>query len=427
MKIQFAITDYFPDVFGGAEVYTQNLAKALAARGHDVSVVSPGIVRRNAVVNEEEVDGIPVHRFAFVPCRIPPTLYAVRFYPELFDEAVEWFRQSRPDIVHVTNSWFISPVVFAAAVCGIPVVGTHVDFVWTCKESHVLKPDGSLCRDWAEQPCAGCFPDLSVDEWSRVQPLRDELHRLLAGCYAFHHCPCPLLAEQIRRLEVVEDRIGTWPYGVPDELLNQRTEKQSSSTLRLAFIGRWNRIKGIDILLDAMELLAARKDIELTLFGEQEIWNRDDYGAAMKRKADALDAVRIGGRIDPSTLGELHRSIDAIVTPSIWPENSPVSILEALALGTPVICADGAGMINLIRHGENGLVFESRNAVSLAEQIVRLADGAKLNASCLGTITEDAARFEKIYAQAGSAVCAPLYEFTERMRVLIEQALRPAD
>jgi glycosyltransferase involved in cell wall biosynthesis len=411
MKIQFAITEYLPDVFGGAEVYTHNLATALAERGHEVSVVSPGIVRRNTEEHEDVTDGIPVHRFAFVPHHITPAEYAVRFYPELYDEALEWFRGTRPDVVHVTNSWFMAPVVFAAATCGIPVIGTHVDFLWHCKESHLLKPDGESCDNWPEQDCRACHADLKDEEWDAVWSRRQAMYRLQAEVYALHHCPCQLLAEQILALGANPETVEVWPYGVPDSLLLQRRTKHSGDTLHLGFIGRWNRIKGIDVLLDAMALLKDRQDIELHLYGEQEVWNSDDYGAEMAEKAAALKQVFNHGRFEPSELGKVHQSIDCMVTPSIWPENSPVSIQESLALGTPVICADGAGMTNLIEHGRSGLVFVSRNAASLAERVVALADDTELlgrlqrNAKCLGRISEDVARFEGVYTAALPASC----------------------
>ena len=425
MKIQFALTEYLPDVFGGAEVYTRNLSAALVQRGHDVSILSPGIVRKNSEVNDELYEGIPVHRMAFVPAQIPPSLYAVRVYPDLYDEAVEWFNNTQPDVVHITNSWFMAPIVFAAAACGIPVIGTHVDFVWTCKESHLLDTGLNLCTAWSEQRCKKCFPDLTDDEWRWVHPLRDELHTLLAKTYAFHHCPCPLLADQIRRFGADEKAIGTWPYGIPDELAKLREKKEPSPVLRLAFIGRWNRIKGIDILLDAMEQLKNRTDIELHLYGEQEVWNADSFGIEVSEKADRLPQVIHHGRFDPRELGALHRDIDIIVTPSIWPENSPVSMLEALALGTPALCADGNGMTNLIEHNKNGLLFQSRSADSLAKQILRIANDRNLlrtlqtNAACLGRLSDDAKQFEKIYQTARPADGKPAIEFIQTIRSMI--------
>lgn len=406
MKIQFFITDYLPDVFGGAEVYTLNLTQGLKAAGHDVMVVSTGIIRKNREPLTEDYQGIPVHRFGFdFPYR-PPQLYALQAYQGLYAEAKAWFAANRPDVIHVTSCWFMPSILLAALELDIPVVGTHVDFIWSCRESHLLTPDFSSCTNTRPDGCRNCYRDLSDEQWPLVRDMKNHLLRTLAQGYSFHHCPCGLLGDQILALGARPETVRVWPYGVPDRLLPLRQEKTTSDKLRLGFIGRWNRIKGIDLLLDAVEQLGGRSDVELHLYGEQEVWNSDSYGREVHEKANRLHQVIQHGRFDPPELGAVHREIDCIVTPSIWPENSPVSILEALALGTPVICADGAGMTNLIEHGQNGLLFKSRSAADLAKQIRTLADDRALlhrmqrEVRCLQTLSDDVAAFEKIYAAA---------------------------
>jgi glycosyltransferase involved in cell wall biosynthesis len=422
MKIQFLITEYLPDVFGGAEVYTLNLTQGLKAAGHDVMVVSTGIVRKNNEPQDEDYQGIPVHRFGFDFPHRPPQFFALQAYKGLYEEAHAWFTETRPDAVHVTSAWFMPSILLAAMELDIPVVGTHVDFVWSCRESHLLKKDFSSCANTTLAGCRDCYTDLSDSQWPLVRNLKEDLLRTLAAGYSFHHCPCGLLGDQILALGAEPDTVEVWPYGIPDQLPEKRRGKNSSSKLRLGFIGRWNRIKGIDILLDAMDQLKDRTDIELHLYGEQEVWNSDAYGAEMADRAKGLEQVFMQGRFDPKDVGIIHQDIDCIVTSSIWPENSPVSMLEALALGTPVICADGAGMTNLIEHGQNGLVFKSRDAADLAKQILALADDREMllrmqrDVRCLRTISDDVAKFEQVYAEAQPVSDPVLRERIKMMR-----------
>ena len=65
---------------------------------------------------------------------------------------------------------------------------------------------------------------------------------------------------------------------------------------------------------------------------------------------------------------------DAIVVPSIWAENSPLVIHEALQAGVPVITADYGGMAEYVGHERNGLLFNHRDPSSLAGQMQRLVD-----------------------------------------------------
>jgi glycosyltransferase involved in cell wall biosynthesis len=62
-----------------------------------------------------------------------------------------------------------------------------------------------------------------------------------------------------------------------------------------------------------------------------------------------------------------------LVVPSRWYENSPNVILEAQAMGLPVVTADHGGMAEMVRHEVDGLLFEPDNTASLASALSRLA------------------------------------------------------
>jgi glycosyltransferase involved in cell wall biosynthesis len=66
---------------------------------------------------------------------------------------------------------------------------------------------------------------------------------------------------------------------------------------------------------------------------------------------------------------DVFSNVDCIVVPSIWGENSPLVIHEAQSCKVPVITADFGGMKEYVQHNVNGLLFEHRNANSLAEQM----------------------------------------------------------
>ena len=71
---------------------------------------------------------------------------------------------------------------------------------------------------------------------------------------------------------------------------------------------------------------------------------------------------------------DVFNRCDAIVVPSIWAENSPLVIHEALQARVPVITADYGGMAEYVHHGENGLLFSHRDPSLLSRQMQRLAD-----------------------------------------------------
>jgi len=71
---------------------------------------------------------------------------------------------------------------------------------------------------------------------------------------------------------------------------------------------------------------------------------------------------------------DVFNQVDCIVVPSIWVENSPLVIHEAIQVSVPVITANVGGMAEYVQHGKNGLLFEHRNTQSLAKQMQYLID-----------------------------------------------------
>jgi glycosyltransferase involved in cell wall biosynthesis len=86
----------------------------------------------------------------------------------------------------------------------------------------------------------------------------------------------------------------------------------------------------------------------------------------------------IGEYRNPEIVPSVFNRCDAIVVPSIWAENSPLVIHEALQASVPVITADYGGMAEYVGHEENGLLFTHRNPESLARQMQRLVGDPQL-------------------------------------------------
>jgi glycosyltransferase involved in cell wall biosynthesis len=95
--------------------------------------------------------------------------------------------------------------------------------------------------------------------------------------------------------------------------------------------------------------------------------------------------------------------IDVLVVPSIWPENAPLVIQEAFMARVPVIASHVGGIPELVRDGQNGLLFETGNSVDLQAKMERLIDDPSLlpiysgNAERIKSIEENAAELEQIY------------------------------
>jgi len=91
-------------------------------------------------------------------------------------------------------------------------------------------------------------------------------------------------------------------------------------------------------------------------------------------EATASDNVKFLGYKSGKELEDLIGGAMFTILPSEWYENCPMSVLEAMARGKPVIGAKIGGIPELVRHGETGLLFESRDAQDLSDCLQYMID-----------------------------------------------------
>ncbi len=131
--------------------------------------------------------------------------------------------------------------------------------------------------------------------------------------------------------------------------------------------GRLEEQKGQHVLLDAVAKLASRGlEFRLALAGE------GSRRAALEAQAASLglsSRVEFLGRVD--AIGPLLLAADAVALPSLW-EGLPLTLLEALARGRPVVASAVGGVPEVIEHGVSGLLVPPGNACALAEALEQL-------------------------------------------------------
>lgn len=141
----------------------------------------------------------------------------------------------------------------------------------------------------------------------------------------------------------------------------------------LLYFGRLAPEKGVATLLHA----AARAGVALKIAGT------GPEEAALRAMPEAQrPEVEFTGFRSGAALHTLVRGARAVVLPSEWYENAPMSVLESMALGKPVLGARTGGIPELIDEGETGWLFTSGDAGELAGQLraIALADAAVLAA-----------------------------------------------
>lgn len=160
-------------------------------------------------------------------------------------------------------------------------------------------------------------------------------------------------------------------YGFHRERLQGRRRRPEKNFV-FGYIGTHKQAKGIFHLLKAFSQLD--KSTQLKIWGSPLQPFTQSLKSYVKTLGDTVESriFWMGGYRNDDIVEDVFNHVDAIVVPSIWGENSPLVIHEALEAKVPVITADYGGMREYIHHEINGLLFQHRNPISLAEQMKRV-------------------------------------------------------
>lgn len=221
--------------------------------------------------------------------------------------------------------------------------------------------------------------------------LARECHRIIATTekekYSLH-----------QYYEVPLEKISVIPCGVnlqlfqPMDKLKARQKLGFGDSKIILFVGRIERLKGIDKLIRAMPYL---KDIkpELVIVGEDG--NRQGEMDSLKNLAKKLgiaDSVNFRGLVNYEELPDFYNAADVCVLPSYY-ESFGLVPLESLACGTPVVATNVGDLQNIIRQGENGYVLMDNQPMHLVDKIKAVLSAKGQNMAMALSIRNSITRF----------------------------------
>ncbi len=366
-KILICCNVYPPGFVGGAELIAHSQAKELMCTGFDVTVFTGDIseIGKRHSLRREEYEGLPVYRV-----RLTAEDFDPRCENFTHKEVEEHFRtvlkKISPEIVHFHNLVGLSVgLIHIAKKQGIKTVLTLHDYWGFCFKNTLLKNNDELCRDFTR--CPGCREVIPGQD-NRNIPMRmrqDFIAMQLEEIDAFIS-PSQYLADQYVIAGLPREKIQVIWNGVDVEKFSKVAKVPDPDHIRFTFIGYFGTHKGIDILLDALEYLGHTQDFAINLIGDGELfsWYAD------KSREKKLEVVKFWGKIP--NIEEAYAHTDVFVLPSIWPENQPVTITEAMSAGIPVIASDCGGIPELIENGKTGFLFAPGNSMDLAAKMDEL-------------------------------------------------------
>jgi glycosyltransferase involved in cell wall biosynthesis len=266
---------------------------------------------------------------------------------------------ARPDIAHAHNIYHhLSPSVLVELNRqDIPVVLTLHDLKLVCP-AYKMHTQGTICeacrggalRNVIKNRCIKNSTSMSALVW-----LESTIHRML-----------DIYARNVRRFVVpsrfFESKLAEWGVDtqkfvyLPNSIDVDAFEPTDEIGDAFVYLGRLVPEKGVATLIKA----AAKAGVRLRIVGA------GPEEAALRRLAAELGGeVEFTGYLSGAALRAAVTSSRALVIPSEWYENAPISVMEASALARPIIGANVGGIPELIVAGETGFVFESRNVDSL--------------------------------------------------------------
>jgi glycosyltransferase involved in cell wall biosynthesis len=381
---------YYPDSVGGTETYVRHLGKELQNLGWEVFVGAPS-------VDDQEHryihDGLPVYRY---PISLDPSKEEIRgtSRPKYLDIFSNWIKDLKPDIAHFHSrtrgcSFYHADVLRQL---GIPLVLTihAADFMCvagTARLWGVTPCDGKV----DEFRCTACWlknrgvplwwlawlfsriPDVFVDRLSRIDGRlgtlfsmrkiflqRYERERILFSYFNRIIVVAKWLYKVVKINNVPEEKLYYCRHGISSNISIHKPENKpyAQEKIRVGFVGRFNYVKGIHILVRAVRKIPQRIGIELKIYGRTNFKEEEDYLKRLMGLSQGDPRIEFCGELTDKNYAKALSSFDIIAVPSIWLETGPYIILEAFLAGIPVIGSNLGGIAELVTHNLNGMLIK---------------------------------------------------------------------
>jgi glycosyltransferase involved in cell wall biosynthesis len=418
VRVLLVVHGYPPHEQSGTELYTAELAQALARAGHDVAVFA-GSHASEEPAQQWRRDGLVEVERMVRPRRRLRLEYADASVESALLSTVNRFG---PDIVHVHHLLGLTmPVVSRLKARGIPVALTLHDHWFLCPEVEPFSPEAHPLR--GDRYGLNCFVHLELLRPRRTASMvleRDPLERarrhqerarvaraeLEAADLLI--TPSRFLRGRYAAFGVPESKLFVLPHGVGLDNLTGRSEHAG---IRIGCLSPLLRDKGVDLLVRAFRGVS-NPDARLEIRGPAP----DEVFARRLHRVAVLDErIGLGGGLPHDEVGGFLASLDLLVVPSRFEESFSLVAHEALAARVPVLASDAGALPEIVTEGLNGALFRPGSMADLQARLRELVDQpdrlAALNAfPTVKSMAAHAAELAALYRtlEAGEALPQPL-------------------
>lgn len=346
---------------GGSERVYQGTARLLEAAGHQVATLScgntpaePARPGRLLPLNGYVVPGSPLLTLR--------NLARYVYWPRAAAAADELMASFKPDVVHlhIFYGQLSSSILPVFRRHGVRTVMTVHEYRMLCPISTLYTPELGIC-----ERCAG----------GRYTPLlRHRCNRGSLAASALSAAECLVRDARFDYAQHVDHFLMVSRFCLDKHLEHRPGLAAKSSVLynfvqpdaqpglpaeglpTLLFAGRLAPEKGLPLLCEAV---SRRHDLRLQVAGAGPLEE------SLRQRFAGSPSIEFLGKLDSAALQQRMRAAWCAVVPSEWYENNPMSILESMACGTPVLGARIGGIPELVKPGQTGWLFEPSSMESL--------------------------------------------------------------
>ncbi|TDC70449.1 glycosyltransferase family 1 protein [Actinomadura sp. GC306] len=355
------VCPYTWDVPGGVQQHIGDLAEALTALGHHVSVITPAD-------DDAELPPYVVSAGRAVPVPYNGSVARLAFGFLSAGRVRRWINDGAFDVLHVHEPAAPSLGLLACWAADGPIVGTfHASY----EKSRVVSVTAPILQSALEKITGR----IAVSEAARTT-----LVEHLGGDAVL--IPNGVATERY----AMADPLPGWPgRGAPAGGVAPETADGGA----LGFLGRMDEPrKGLHVLLRAFEILGRRRPgLRLLLAGPGDA---DDVVSRVS--PDLRDRVVVLGMVSEEDKVRAYHSVDVFVAPNLGGESFGIVLAEAMAAGAPILASDIEAFDRVLRGGRAGALFPVGDHEALA--------------AAAGELLDDPARRKQLSAEARAAVRA---------------------
>ena len=357
MKI--IISNKFYYARGGDCIYSMNLEKLLKEKGHEVAVFAMDYSENL----ENEFSSYFPSEISFSGSGINGKIEAFKrlFSPKdvkvKFQKLINDFN---PDIIHLNNIHsYLSPALAEVA------KNNNVKVIWTLHDYKLICPSYSCLRD--SKPCELCFENKTNVIFTKcmkksfaasITAFFEAIYwnrKRLEKCVDTFVCPSTFIKNKMIKAGFSASAFKVLPNFSNEKILHENSERSKAFYL---YVGRLSTEKGAHTLLEVADKI--ERNLFIAGSGPLEKELREKYGKN--------ENIRFLGHLNKTDLNRYIRNSKFVVIPSECYENNPLSGIESLLNGTPLLGAEIGGIPELITE-ENGRLFKAGNKESLKTEI----------------------------------------------------------